>query len=75
MPIYRNKGKQYSLVYNGQLLSAHDTLSDAVLRGTAKQKQDYKLSGEAKRYTVHHEQHGLQHEEDGYDKTRDDRDW
>ena len=29
---------------------------------------DYKKNGEAKRFTIHHERFGLQHEEDGYNK-------
>jgi hypothetical protein len=59
------------LIYNGQLHSNHRTDLDAILTGTAKQKQDYKQSGEAQRFTVHHEQRGLVHEQDGYNKLED----
>jgi hypothetical protein len=68
MALYRNNDNQYSLVYDGKLHSSHNTAIDAINKGLLKQQQDYKQQGEAKRFTVNHEQHGLQHEEDGYSK-------
>ena len=67
----RNSDRQYSLIYNGQLKSTHPSALDAVRYGREIQKSDYKSSGDAKYFTVHHEQNGLQHEEDGYNRNTD----
>ena len=67
----RNSSRAYSLIYDGQLRSTHPATLDAVRFGKELQKADYRNKGEAKRFTVHHEQNGLQHEEDGYSKQED----
>lgn len=59
------------MIYDGQLRSTHPALGDAVRFGQEIQKADYRNKGEAKYFTVHHEQHGLQHEESGYTKEED----